>query len=313
MNKFFLVVISVLIIASLTTYYVYTQLPSEMQNFDLSYNSTGNLPEDISASSEITQFFPNMRFNHNQISYKFHDGCSQEKIINMENAFSIISEKTKTISFYNTNSDADIEITCSEEESQKTKNTFVAGEGGPTEFYNNTIYPLIVKGTIILYKPKYETSKCSEPIVELHELLHVFGFEHLDKKDSIMYPYLDCNQKLDDEFIEYLVALYSIEPKAELEFKNLNASKSGKYLDFNVSVENRGIIDAEKVSLKISSSGKEIKSFDLEDIEVGLLKTLSVKNLVLLSRNTNTIIFEVILMEDEYDKQNNIAVLNVLE
>jgi len=201
----------------------------------------------------------------------------------------------------------------SEQEVQKDMKTFIAGEGGPTKFWNYTVYPLILEGTIILNKQSEKTEQCEEPITELHELLHVFGFDHINDTESIMYPYLSCSQKIDQEYIDHIVNLYSIEPKSELVFSELNATKSGRYLNFNVSVKNLGIINSENAILKISSENDEIKEFELNDIETGSTKLLSVNNLLLPSRNTETISFEIITPTKEYNKENNIAQMNVNE
>ena len=301
------VILIIILLAVIVTagYFIYDNLPGEIQNLNIVYNNTEK-PLDISTKSEVSQFEKNMRFNHNSLSYKFVSECPQDKIDKMLEAFSIIHQKTAIIFFYETVKTPDIEITCSSELLEKEKNIFIAGEGGPTKFTNDTIYPLIFQGTILLYKPLYETEDCDEPVVELHELLHVFGFEHLNNSNSIMYPYLSCNQKLDKEFIEYLIELYSIEPKAELKFKEINVTKSGKYLNFNVIVENNGIINASSIILELSSQEK-IQDFDFETIEVGSFKRLSVENLKLPSRSTNNITFTIKTPSPEYYTTNNIV------
>lgn len=311
-----LILTSILLILIVTTgYLIYDNLPGELRKFDFDYNSETQLPADISAKSEITQFVPNMRFNHNNLTYSFKQTCGMKDIADMKKAFSVIQTKTGIITFkeisQRNNENADIEITCSEEEFKSSSNTFVAGEGGPTEFYNNTIYPIIIKGTIKLYKPQYETQKCEDPLVEIHELLHVFGFEHYNKTDSIMYPYLSCSQEIGEEYIQYLKQLYSIEPKSELRFEKVSATKEGKYLNFEISISNKGIIMSEDVKIKLTNNNNLIKEFDLDSVEVATTKTLKAENIKLPSRNTDDIEFRIETSTKEYDVQNNIVELQI--
>ena len=304
-----------LIIIGGAAYIIYENLPGELKNFDFDYNFKTEIPTDISAKSTITQFVPNMRFNHNELTYSFTPTCTLNDKQDMKEAFSIIQTRTEILSFQeiSNKNNSDIEITCSEDEFKSSKNIFIAGEGGPTEYYNSTIYPIILKGTIKLYKPQYETEKCNEPLVELHELLHVFGFEHYNKTDSIMYPYLSCNQKLNQEYVEYLKQLYSIKPKAELQFEKITATKSGRYLDFNISVSNLGILDATNVQLIISSNNEKIKTFELGDIDLAITKTLTSQNIKLPLRNTENIQFKITTPTEEYNQENNIIDLEVKE
>ena len=72
---------------------------------------------------------------------------------------------------------------------------FIAGEGGPTSITNTSLYNVILKGKILLYKK----SECEEPIVELHELLHVFGFDHSQDPNNIMFNLSSCNQEISQD------------------------------------------------------------------------------------------------------------------
>ena len=81
-------------------------------------------------------------------------------------------------------------------------------------------YNVITNGTVLLYK-ETNAQNCDWANVELHELIHVFGFGHSNNSNSLMYPYLEnCNQKLDDSIIKELTRLYSEENLADLYFDN---------------------------------------------------------------------------------------------
>ena len=80
---------------------------------------------------------------------------------------------------------------------------------------------------------------------------------------------------INPDLISHMKQLYSIEPFADLSFDldEMSAYKErygGKwYLNFNASVDNTGIIDAEEVFLKVYADGSELESFDLEMIPFG--------------------------------------------
>jgi len=301
-NKTLIAILFVLIL--FLSYYIHQNLPGEIKSF-----STTQTPEINSQISKLkttaNQFIPNMRFNHNDISYFLKPGCDEDKIKKMQKAFQEIEERTGVITFHKQNNEqADIIIFCSEEQIENQKNIFIAGEGGPSKFLNLSIYPIILQGKINLYKSLY-TVKCENPVVELHELLHVFGYNHVNDKNSVLYPYFSCSQKLGDDIISHMIRLYSIEPKSEIYFKNLTATKSGRNLNFEIIVENQGMIDAQNTTLEISSD-KVIKELELKTLKIGSCQKLSVSNLKLSSRNTNKATFELKTATEEFDKSNNI-------
>jgi ssRNA-specific RNase YbeY (16S rRNA maturation enzyme) len=292
-------------------YNLYQYIPGEDQSFSININK--NLPE-TNASASLIQFVPNMRFAKTNLVYYIFPGCSEEKISRMNQAFNIISQETGIISFTKINtytpSEIDITIYCTELQKQVEKNKFIAGEGGPDAYLNLSLYPLIITGEIYLYDTLYQ-EKCAYPIVELHELLHVFGFDHISKKTSILYPYSSCNQQLDGEVVSELKRLYSIPANSELSFTDLKASKNGIYMDFNASINNQGLITAENVLLILSSEGKEFQNFSMEDLESGSTKTLGIQNLILPRKSTSEITFKIISSTPEYSLENNEVIAKI--
>lgn len=290
-------IIILLLLIGVCSYLIYQNLPGQLQNMNLELKNPAILKN---LTSEIKQFEFEMRFNHNNLTYFFSPDCDSERKFKMLEAFSEISNSTQ-ITFTPTETDEDIIITCSKESIQKEKNVFIAGEGGPREFINSTIYPVILKGSILLY----QKSDCKEPVVELHELLHVFGFDHVNDSNSIMYPYSDCTQKLSPEYTQYLTRLYSIIPAAELVFDSANLTKSGRYLNIWVLVSNKGMIDAPQVDLLVYAEGKEIQRFDLKNLQIGATKKFYAENIRLPSRSTNQVTLEISYSGEEFDKSNN--------
>jgi len=286
-------------------YLAYISWPRASETMHSDYNSKIDL---VKLSANITQFSPNMRFNHNNLSY-FILECDGEKISRLKEAFSIIENETKIIKFYQTNDEdnADIHVGCSKNAFETEKNVFVAGEGGPTKFLNLSLYPAILQGKIILY----EESSCDYPITELHEIFHVFGFEHVNDSLKIMYPYVNCRQRIDPELINMLIELYSIEPLAELYFKNVSVVKTGIYLNFSVQINNEGLVNAKNVSLEVYDENKKIDSFDLKEIKFGSGETFWVGNLMLNSINTQKIILKIVSNSREYNNGNNVIELKI--
>jgi hypothetical protein len=317
MKKIIFLIYSILLIfIGFYAYNVYRDLPLNRQELTINFRQDLPIPENT--SSTLKQFSPNMRFNTNNLSYYFQQGCTNERKEQMKLAFLKISKETKIIYFYELHSlykEPEIIISCSEEskrslDEENNKKTFIAGEGGPTKFLNLLPYPLIIQGEIELYSSKYAT-QCSEPLVELHELLHVFGYDHISEKDSILYPYLSCDQKFKQAIIDNLIGLYSEPARAELSINNISASKAGKYLDFFIEIKNTGLIDAENVIIEVSTDNRLIKDFELEDLSPGLTRSLKLTNLELPSNKVNNLNFSVKSITPEYYLENNLIEMQV--
>ncbi len=269
---------------------------------------TGNL------SYKVSQFYPNMKFNHNQISYNIEESCTENKRTRMKEAFNLLQEQVGLITFYETDDgEPDIRVLCSKEvESTQGRNFFIAGEGGAEQIIQTKKYNVVTKGIVLLYDEPHNAIMCSWPNVELHELMHVFGFEHSEDRNSLMYPYLEsCDQKLDEEIINDMKKLYSQPNLPDLYFEKVKATKHGKYLDFNVTIKNAGVIDAKNIILSTRDNNEEGDRFPLDDIGFGAGVTFSVANTQLNSRYSQVV--ELILDPNdrikELDEENNVAKL----
>lgn len=279
-----------------------------------------SLPENLNItgmSSYVSslQFYPNMRFNHNNLTFMIEDNCNTEKRENMALSFGKLEQETNNlITFYQTEHNPDILVTCNETYILKpTGDFFIAGEGGPERAVKSGIYYVIESGTVILY---YTPEKdCMNYNVELHELLHVLGFIHSDNKYSIMYNVSECYQVLTKDITDELIRLYSIPNYPDVSIGNITAIKHGTYLDFEINVKNAGFEKAENIVLGISSKEKEIASFDLEDLEYGEGKILTVENIripfSLLSLEQIT--FSLSIDSKELDYRNNNITMTISE
>lgn len=302
-----LILLNVLLFSA---YFLYQNFPGELQEFKILGQVIGDIDvPEIYASDSVTQFYHNMRFNHNDISYYINSECDDGRVKRVEEAFAIIETQVDSLSFFKTGieANADILVACSPDTYEKQKNLFIVGEGGPTKIINSSLYPIILKGKVILYNE----SSCDKPITELHEIFHVLGFDHINNSKMVMYPYVNCNQDINPNLIDMLEDLYSVEPFSELYFSNITAYKKGRYLFFDTLIKNRGMINAHAVALEVYDSEEIIDEFDLGIIEFGAGKSFYVKNLRLLDRNTDKIKIKINSRTQELDDKNNVLELKI--
>ncbi|MFH1500337.1 MAG: matrixin family metalloprotease [archaeon] len=258
-----------------------------------------------SYDSEL-QFYKDMRFNHKGITYNFRANCEDSKRENMKAALDFLRSEVGLINFEEISKDGDIEILCGRE-FLSGEDVFVAGEGGPTKIINSSEFNVITKGKIVLYK-----ESCGYN-VELHELLHVFGFDHSKNPKSIMYNISSCNQEMTQDIIDEMKRLYSIQELPDLHFSKVEAERRGRYLDFDVEVSNSGLTDADEVMLFIFSGEKEVDRFELDRISFGGGKVLKVSNLKLPLLEGGEVRFFVDGFDEiqELDETNNEVILTV--
>jgi len=269
---------------------------------------------------EVRQFFPNMKFNHKEISYSIGNKCDTKKQKRMKEAFEELSSKVGLIKFYEVLDNADIEVICEEEKRNIEEEYFIAGEGGAREIIPTGRYNIISGGTVILHGNPHGFLECNWANVELHELIHVFGFNHSENPNSLMYPYLEsCEQQLDETIIDKLIELYSIGNFPDLYFEDVEAVQKRKYLDFNLTIKNSGAVDARNAKFSVFEDDELIQTFDLGDeekeIKYGAGIFIKIENLKLKSANPYKISF-VIDSEDlikEVDEENNIARIEFLD
>jgi hypothetical protein len=253
----------------------------------------------------VPVFSENLRFNHNMISYFIDDECTDVRKKAMIRAFVLFANKMKVVSFYEVNANADIDVGCSDDYIPIDDRLFAAGEGGPSRIINTSIFKTIEKGKISLYNDP----RCDYPIVEVHELGHVFGFDHSPDPNNIMYNVSDCDQKISDDMVKLINDLYSIEPLPDASIKDVKAIKKGRYLDFNITILNEGLIGIDAISLTIVADGEDVQEVELGEIGIGYGRTLKVTNVKLPSVNVDTIDFVIDKYEDvsELSDDNNIV------
>ncbi len=309
----FLLIIILLVLIAFASYFLYLNIPRSAEQLDVSIQET-QIPEQP-LNIEINQFYPNMKFNHNQISYTINQDCETKKKLKMLEAFDELTRRATIITFYPTTTNPDIEISCTRESKPtiegEEKEHFIAGEGGAKEIIQTERFNIITDGVILLYEnSEIRTIECDYPNVELHELMHVFGFDHINNKKSLMYPFIEsCNQILDQVLVQQIKELYLQPNLADLYFKDIKAVKRGRYLDFNLTIKNSGAIDSGIFTLTVLDNDKIIEEKDLDPIKFGAGITLTTKNLRLTHLNPDQITFIIDQKNkiEEIDENNNIA------
>jgi len=290
-------VILVLIMIFFSLIFVYQNVPREPVALKM-----GNVvPETIEliGYGAVPVFSERLRFNHNIISYFIEGECDGVRREAMVEAFALFANKMRIVSFYEVSADADINVGCSDNYISLGENLFAAGEGGPSIIINTSNFKTIEEGKISLY----DDPRCDYPVVELHELGHVFGFDHSSDPNNIMYNTSNCNQRISKDMVKLINDLYSIEPLADASLNNIKAVKRGKYMDFNITVLNDGMLEIDDIALTIVVDGENIEVMELGEIGIGYGRTLRAENVKLPSMNVDKIKFVV-------DKDNVVRELN---
>jgi hypothetical protein len=283
-------------------YSVANSQPVEFRPFEL------NTTEEVVVSEE--QFFPNMRFPRKDIGYLIENRCNANKVEHVQEAFTILADKT-ILTFYPVDGEIvkpEITITCSNlaPKLDQSRN-YIAGEGGPTKIVNATSYSVILEGEISLFRDE----KCPTPQIALHEILHTLGFDHNNNKRSVLYPTSGCNQALDQYIIDSIDELYEEDGAPDLVIDRANADLKGRYLSFDLNVSNIGLVPSLDSIVHIYSEDKEIGNYSLGNMGVGVKKSLQIKNLKI-SRGLKSVAFEI---KSDFGKElsleNNRVELNV--
>ena len=283
--------------------------------FILWYNLPGKEVEFLEYKSNISvnlsqksaQFYPNMRYPDRVISYSLDDNCGPEKQGDFERAADILEQNT--LLDFTRKDGGEIVVFCSNLSPEpEEEGHFIAGEGGPTEIINASEYAVILAGKISLYRPE----NCDIPQVALHELLHALGFDHNKNEQSIMYPITDCDQQLDQYIINDINSLYSQPSYPDVLVEDLEANKTGRYLNFDIVVANHGLKKAANSTLSVEVEDIVIKKFDLGALDIGAKKSLMVSNLKI-SRSSGEIVFKIETTQAELDKTNNVVKIGMVQ
>jgi hypothetical protein len=298
-KDFLLGFIGLIIIGILVMYYF---VPMEQITFGTSTNPEFNLEN----KSKNMQFYLDMRFPYTDISYNISEECPLSKTLEMKEAFEII-ENVTDLKFYMKEKDPQINVYC-EEKNRIEEGLFIAGEGGPTRIIELDQYSLIQKGEILLIR----NSRCERPNIAIHELLHVLGFDHSENSNNIMYEVSRCKQTIGEEIPAEINRIYEEAPLPDLKLGEIELQQRGRYLDFNVSISNQGLINSSRSKLNVYGDDKLIEEFEINALEPGSGMKLKTKNIWINQLRIENIKIKIESSEPELSKNNNEIVLEKL-
>ena len=306
----FFILVLVLVYA---VYLLYTNIPGEQQRLNVSLQNKSTVTKPLSAAP-VKQFYPNMKFNHKDISYTIESSCTEKQKQRIQKAFVELQAHVPHIYFIETSQKPDIDVICSSITKEAiTEDYFIAGEGGAKEIVQSGEYNIINDGIIYVYDKQKNSKECDYPNIEMHELLHVFGFDHTEDKNSIMYPFLEsCDQVLDDSIIKELNEIYTMQDLADLSFEDIAVVKKGRYLDVNMTVKNIGTIPAEDTNIHFITDDEIVQVYPIEELSFGTGITISITNLrIKLSSDTIELVLDKENKIKEIDKKNNKAIITL--
>lgn len=295
-----LTVLSILLIISLFITYWY--LPSSSRNY-IVINSAPN-KSNTTIQTEAKQFYSNMRFSSENISYEIQGSCDLKKQNDMTEALGIIEQST-VLNFYPAYN-GQIQVTC-DEKTKMEGGLLIAGEGGPVNISLGKYFSVIEGGKILLIKD----SSCPQPNIAIHELFHVLGFDHASNPNSIMYPISNCDQQIDQVYFDKINSLYSYASLPDLEIENLSFSITNRFLDYNLTVQNEGLTYAGASYLDIYADDKKIDTINIESLNVGYGEKLTMANFLISKISFSSIKFVVRTDYEELNKENNQVLLEI--
>lgn len=295
------VLFSIIVVLLVLLLFFYWVFPLETINFGTVSSRNSNFSLGT-YRDEGMQFYENMRYPEKDISYKIQ-GCNLQKSDEMKKSFDILENLTD-LDFYPASSNEEISITCD----SKTKfegEFFVAGEGGPINITKVGYFNVIQNGAITLIRE----SKCENPNVGIHELLHALGFDHSENPNNIMYPVSKCSQTIGEDTINLINRLYSFQSLPDLAFENVSATMDGRYLDLSFTIKNYGLKDSSGGTVEIYADGEIVKEIKSEPLRIGHGRRILLTNIFIFQKNIDELKFFIKTNFEELDRGNNEAIL----
>lgn len=182
---------------------------SNNENVDISNNSQ-NANSILQSDS-----FPNaqgLHWTHMPVTYSFADNfsCGRSEPNYIIKAFREIQNETnKIVRFEQVESNGDIAINCKKDfNMNKTAGTYQVGDALISNLEGNRI----INGELNFYivSNTINAGSCSYADIEVHEILHTFGFDHTSEKNNIMNPVVSyCPTHLNEDILNKLLSTYN--------------------------------------------------------------------------------------------------------
>lgn len=203
--KYLVIFLGILIVAALVMYFLNN--PGTTGRAILDSANDGSTIN----SSDMFSSVQKLHWTEMPVTYKFNDNnCGERQRNRIIRAFEEIKNETNGIVYFVEDNNAVLEINCIKGFPADDKGYVTSGEGGNTKLGNQ-----ITSGTINFYNagPNTDSGGCSVFMdVEIHEILHTFGYTHSEGYGSIMQPISPgwCNvRQIDDWIVKDLIQTYS--------------------------------------------------------------------------------------------------------
>ena len=250
------------------------------------------------------QYAPNMRYASPDISYRISN-CPGEKVLDIKRALEIISGKT-ILSFAAIESEEDLLISCTPSifnDNPREDGSARLGKGSP-EYILGEKFHVITHGDVYLKR----SFACDEPLVEIHEILHAFGYDHSSNKQHIMYPRARCGQMINSEITDDINNIYAIPSLPDLSIGNATLKK-GRNNDsiLTFKMKNLGLVKSKKALLVIYDidNQKMLDEYEVEGIDIDENRG----GRIVYPFTVSVLKLEIIASFDELEKENNIVEL----
>jgi len=268
-------------------------------------------PRDVNTNFSISggdnpemQFYPNMRYPESMISYKIYN-CPLKKKNDMEQAFYTLSNTTM-LKFYPVNFNEEISVTCESKE-RIEGGLFIAGEGGPTNITQTSLFNIITHGKILLIKE----SDCPRPNIAIHELLHALGFDHSDNPNNVLHNITNCDQTIGQDTINVIKKIYSTSSYSDLAIINASASIDGRYLNIEANLRNNGLAKSSQSEMLIYADDNLAKNLTLDEMQFGYGLKITLKNIWVSNAKIQTVKIQINSHSEELNKENNQITLRI--
>ena len=216
--------------------------------------------------------FPNMRWAYMPVKiYVDNSTCTSDIYTKMSMAaedWAQATNGTVSFSFDGDPGTANVNVECNRHLPTQEEGNMVVETLGETQpkALDSGLYNVTQSADVSILLHQY---LCHQPIVFIHELGHVLGLAHDNDTESVMYPYERCNQKITPQIVSTLKALYADPALPDLYLKDVSANRHGIYVDFNLTILNRGIIDSPTTTISIVDGSNPIYSLDVPILRPG--------------------------------------------
>lgn len=224
---------------------------------------------------EIKTFHPllarNIRWSSLPIKvYVDTSECSfgeQNDVIRGINHWNSIT-KMNLFSMVNNISNADVVVRCTSfiEDYKDTSGIVVLGEAKIGSIVNTGLFN-VSKNAIVFIKTR--SKKCIQPITVIHEFGHVLGLDHVNDTNNVMYPFENCNERVENYTIETIKNLYKYPSLPELSLENITIKAENSKLIISGVVKNYGLKTSNKTQLDVLVDNSKFYSMNIPKLDIG--------------------------------------------